>query len=136
MTDDLRPYIDQLDPDHRIAALAEAIDHAATEIDAGGIYTATGAWVTSPAFAAAILAALPPGWCGHIGLAEGELLNDLSDKAEYIVNQQAEIARLRRIEEAARRVVLEWDEWEVQHGKREYVAREVDALRAALEEKP
>jgi hypothetical protein len=40
------------------------------------------------------------------------------------------------LREAAVRVVLEWDEWEAQHGKREYVGREVERLRAALAATP
>ena len=107
--------------DPRAAALAEALDRARYEfpyLDAG-----------HEELAAAILAALPASFYGNP-----------KERDELARQQAAEIARLRRIEEAARALMAphtltttnppkgeptagwEWPEW--------------DALRAALEEKP
>jgi hypothetical protein len=67
--------------------------------------------------AAAILAALPPDWCGH---------KNSRERDELARQQNVEIARLRKIEEAARALCDEWP-WGAQH------IAPPTALRAALE---
>jgi len=109
--------------DPRIAALADSL------IDAG---------VYSPAMpiddlAAVILAALPPDWCGHGAFMDTAAL-------------RAEIARLRRIEEAAQEALAQTaPDLELlrccvccgQFDDEGHLPRcFVPALRAALEEKP
>lgn len=76
--------------------------------------------VMTEADAAAILAALPPDWCGH----EHAVVSAAAQRTIGVM----ELARLRRIEEAAWGVYrcCTWTETS---------CREHDALRAALEEK-
>jgi hypothetical protein len=121
------------DPDPRIAPLAEALD-------AGGVGCATTVCPdhTSKDRAAAILAALPPDWCGH-GEYEAEM-------ERLWALDCAELARLRAIEEAARAV--DWESVqdaldvavhahaEMEVNKERWRADEnaLDALRAALGE--
>jgi hypothetical protein len=142
--------------DPRLAALAAAL----TEVQ-GGAYAS---WLGR---VPAILAALPPDWCGHIGveeaIAQGQRMLVASEQAAdreitrlqaelrvahlddtrdaEIVSlrnsltyhtedpREAELARLRAIEEAARLAVREpfWCNW----GAGQNAA--LDALRAALE---
>jgi hypothetical protein len=77
----------------RTAALAEAVSHARTAIDGGGVYTGTGRWVSAEDFAAAILAALPADWCGHTASDAERWRMHLECEWEA----DAEIARLRSI---------------------------------------
>lgn len=58
--------------------------------------------------AAAILAALPPDWCGHdptLYIQVADLTERLEAAESQADRQAAEIARLRKIEEAARAVL-------------------------------
>lgn len=75
---------------------------------------------------AAILAALPPDWCGHSS-------RDREDEAWFM---QDEIARLRKIEEAARAALIELDIIRAHHpGGGPFIVH-IDThadLRAALE---
>ena len=135
------------DNDPRIAALAEALPP-----DFGPFWDE----LPQPApfvhetefnrekFAAAILAALPPDWCGHDNIqAEFEAearranlltlqLNDAEANWQRTVKSltqaDAEIARLRKIKETARDIVS------LRHGSTYHdVGSIIDALRAALE---
>jgi hypothetical protein len=102
--------------DPRTAALAVALDKAFRSQP----------WpsVNEPDFdrdlAAAILAALPADWCGHDPEWTSAVTHALSDRNEELVR---EIARYRRIEEAARVAAAE-----------DCQSQALDALRAALEE--
>jgi hypothetical protein len=78
--------------DPRVAALAEAMEQTAK---------AGQPWATYPEWATAILAALPPDWCGHD--PEGEAAaRQFVESITVDCGHEAEIARLRAIEEAAR----------------------------------
>ena len=96
-------------------------------------------WFRTPReMAAAILAALPPDWCGHIGVEEviARAQHDAACRDELARQQAATIARLRRIEEAAR-AVAECCAVEESWGGQESddLCATHTALRAALEEK-
>ena len=54
-------------------------------------------WMAPDALAAAILAALPPDWCGHIGVEEviAQAQHDAACRDELARQQNREIARLR-----------------------------------------
>ncbi len=113
-------------PDPRIAALAEALRKTATDptLDYRG-------WARD------LLAALPTDWCGHSLTAIEDLMGEIEDRVRLLAEANHEIARLRKIEEAARAFMVprpltapavqpggvtdgwEWPEWH--------------ALRAALE---
>ena len=81
--------------DPRIAALAEAL----IAVDVKSI---DDWWTWEPAkLAAAILAAMPPGWCGH---DEGEWQAERDALKRLVESSGEQIARLRKIEEAARDV--------------------------------
>ena len=85
-----------------VEALAEALrslsEHPETFRLYGGLYAERGR------LAAAILAALSPGWCGHEDEVKGyyRLLDEGVQKQARLEDAEAEIARLREIEEAAR----------------------------------
>ena len=92
--------------DPRIAVLAEALEPLLPQHTEGrGGYPHQSSdtswtvydWMTPDALAAAILAALPPDWCGH-GAYEAEM-------ERLWALDRAEIARLRWIEEAAREAI-------------------------------
>ena len=111
--------------DPRIAALAEALQ--TIPVPASYEEWQSRVDVSYEADAAAILAALPPDWCGHSAF-------DGIQDAMTITNQTAEIARLRKIEEAARAI----ETWTVdlEDPDPEYRLHRVgweDALRAALD---
>jgi hypothetical protein len=101
--------------DPRIAALAEALRvWRRVFVDAED----PDRWYTDSA--AALLAALPPDWCGHDLRA---IRNRAWQDGVNAANVDPDLARLRIIEEAARAVVADYpsDAWPV-----------LNALRAAL----
>ena len=81
-------------------------------------------------FAEEIIKRLPPDWCGH---SQRNTIRALAEQGEFILQQEEEIARLRKIEEAAVRIsdkrTLDGDGYWVSK-------REMRYLDAALEEKP
>ena len=118
--------------DPRIAALAEAMEQTSK---------AGEPWATYPEWAAAILAALPPDWCGHtealavlkidgkIGSRDVDRIRALWSDANHVTldvvdSQAAEIVRLRKIEEAAR----EWRDRENDLRDAAYMAADEDAV--------
>jgi len=106
-------------PDPRTAALAEALHKARC---APSVPWPAGHMERHIEDAAAILAALPADWCGHpVQVAKWREMG-------------AEIARLRRIEEAARVVANRGQEYEDTLVRWGDLAEALDALRAALEE--
>jgi hypothetical protein len=129
--------------DPRIAALAEAYHNAAMEHGIGCVHPSKHGLAVKvrdcDAMAAAILAALPDDWCRwddvylrglNEGVAAGEAL---------VAAYGAEIARLRRIEEAARRHIDAIDDEHAGDWAARWLEARLDAeaaLRAALEEKP
>jgi len=128
--------------DPRIAALAEALRDIsgglADPLDPGDFLPGV---VTAQEFAAAILAALPPDWCGHIGVeafdakAFAAVVVQRDRMTDLYGQSKAEIARLRKIEEASRALDESGYLYEIAKLSMEgetFVA----ALRAALEEKP
>jgi hypothetical protein len=119
--------------DPRIAALAEAL----RSLPVPATYEEWQARIDASYEddAAAILAALPPDWCGHH--AASEAMRALAEQTATIVQQEDEIARLRRIEEAARAISNAGDpddDFEGQYIDYLIPATALDALRAALEE--
>jgi len=86
--------------DNGLAALAEALeDHSTYHPDPDDDY---GYDPCGTKCAAAILAALPPDWCGHS--ASDDLFAASNALLSRTTVSKAEIARLRKIEEAAREV--------------------------------
>ena len=162
--------------DPRTAALAEALvntemiqRYRAYALKANpGTMASESMWQLACEWAAAILAALPPDWCGHdpddaertalylhtmnnmnteiashrecvesirVLVADAERAAQIErDNAanlyESVVEQESTIARLRRIEEAARKM----ETWAHSEGYRVHREEWEDALRAALEE--
>jgi hypothetical protein len=123
--------------DPRTAALAVAIPDALRAVNIPDDKR-DGYGMVAEVMAAAILSALPPDWCGHDDLAVHE--RDLAQ-----IERDEAIARLRRIEEAARALNVDED------GESDFdlillmlrkggilgtTMQHVLALRAALEEKP
>jgi hypothetical protein len=148
------------DPDPRIAPLAAALQvvlYPGEDIDRD-----ENLWIEQDTRrdAAAILAALPPDWCGHEAAHDDAWVTMDTQRAEIVRlhaelrvahlddTRDAEIARLRAIEEAARAVDWEsvQDALDVAiHARAEMEVNKVrwradenatDALRAALGEKP
>jgi hypothetical protein len=139
--------------DPRIAALAEAIRTgywAQTPEPPPDWATLDNAeeWYASPNdMAAYILAALPPDWCGHTDMVSREAALDIVRRegqrvATEVREVSAEIARLRRIEEAARGLLCWVDDESITlcticHTECGHFPEcPMPALRAALEEKP
>jgi hypothetical protein len=60
--------------------------------------------ITARDMAAAILATLPDDWCGHIGVEEA-----IAQGQRMLAERDATIARLRKIEEAAKALVALWE---------------------------
>jgi hypothetical protein len=150
-----------------LVALAEALDRHWLTRPGAKVGCSCGEWEVAvldlkseegyfPAFsrhvAAAILAALPADWCEHDRVIEAykQAIRDLGSSPDAQANiavqlMQAEIARLRRIEEAARalygRIAEQYEEdWIAPDSSMAMSVtvsgRDLDALRAALEEKP
>ena len=114
-------------PDPRVAALAMAL-HV---VECGNISTPSHGLHMNEA--AAVLAALPPDWCGDAAGIEAiiEATNTEHDRLE------ATIARLRKIGQAARAVVNQAepdDNWEGQFDTYLVPSVDLDILRAALGE--
>ena len=118
--------------DPRIAALAEVLREV---IDDGWYYRDL--YKSRPSEdAAAILAALPPDWCGHADEEYNSRISRMIAEQDAIrIEHTAEIARLRPIEEAAR-VVCECYEGFCGDGTLAppLTGAQIAALRAALGE--
>lgn len=106
-----------MNADPRIAALAEAVHRIDSHSPGAGC-------ASCERRAAAILAELPPDWCGHGAFMDTAAL-------------RVEISRLRKIEEAARKFMDQEVSWIGDRPYYVYTGRPpigtMDALRAALE---